>query len=96
MFKIVETIEDEKKEFSCVPDCLEKNNILRWPNIICTNPRANNLQKILEKLKINGAMPEENWASLNCLVKARNLSYSDAICGLKKYASFLDTEDEER
>ncbi|KAB0801507.1 hypothetical protein PPYR_05861 [Photinus pyralis] len=89
MFKIVQTIEDNLKVLTAVPQSWEKNGILFWP------PGPGKKAYTLRKDASN--LPNLNtWTKTKCQIKRDNiLTLKEALHQEKILAEFEDTEDEE-
>lgn len=89
MYKIVETIENGEKNYSVVPSNWVNNSVLFWPNHLREG-------EIMKLAKNPLSLPEDSWCPMPCILKATATSYLEARQIEKMYASFTDTEAEEK
>lgn len=85
MFKIVETVEKNKKNLTIVPSSWEENNVLWWPKY-----RAD---KLIQDVN---SEPDPTWFKMKCRLKRSHLFNIDvAEEELERMVSKDDTEQEE-
>lgn len=88
-FKVVSTVEKDKKYITAVPHQWEQENTLYWPQHLNTAQREN--------LRANGAsIYQKTWASLPCVVKCSNLeTFKEALFLEEKLSLCMDTDGED-
>lgn len=88
-FKIVTTRERGMIFFTAVPSAWESGNILKWPENIRHSERES-LRKDPE------SVPENFWASYECVVKLSNISnFTEALTLEKLFSKCADSDAEE-
>lgn len=88
-FKIIQTIEGNKKKLFTVPSGWEIDNILRYPN-----------KAPSKYIKDENSKPTPEWEIMKCTVKRINISSYEAgdkqISEMMKYSDTDETDDDNR